>query len=226
MAPDAAPTPAPPAESVVLRPRTTDDMTGLLALFTATRATTGYPVDPLPEVSTGATMAHFVGGAPALEVAAMVACGSGSSSAPPCPSSLSSLDRDNDHDGPGILGHASLRRVPPDATDARVWRQAHGHGGGEGNEKELWGLARLAVHPAAQGRGLGGRLLAWAEERARAEGRRLVLGVLEKDVGAMAVYERRGWRRYGQDAMVGHDGRWWVEYFYEFGGRTGDPVDL
>lgn len=216
MAPDAAPAPAPPAESAVLRPRTADDMTGLLALFTATQAATGYPVDPLPETATGATMAHFVGGAAALEIAAIVACSSSSSSAPP-PSSLSALDRGNDHDWPKILGHASLRRVPSDATEARVWKQAHGNEGGEADE-QLWGLARLAVHPAAQGRGLGGRLLAWAEERARAEGRRLVLGVLEKDVGAMVVYERRGWRRYGQDAMVGRDGRWWVEYFYEFGG--------
>lgn len=224
----AAPTPAAaPVESVVLRPRTAADMAGLLALFAATQAATGYPVDALP--GAGAAMAHFVGGAPALEVAAMVACrggGGGSSSSAPSSSDLdssdsfpSSLDGEDGDARPWILGHASLRRVPAEAAPARAWRRAHDDAGRGGEaEAELWGLARLAVHPAAQGRGLGGRLLAWAEGHARGRGRRLVLGVLEKDGGALAVYERRGWRRFGQDAFVGRDGRCWVEYFYEFGG--------
>ena len=233
MAPDAAPTPSPPAESVVLRPRTADDMAGLLALFKATRVATGYPVDAIPGLATeDAAMAAFVGGAPAaLEVAAMVACRGSDADAPSpssCPSPPSFLGGGPGLERPGtVLGHVSLRRVPADAAEARAWRHHHRAYPGEGGkaqeeeeekgEEELWGLARLAVHPAAQRRGLGGRLLAWAEGYARGRGR-LVLGVLEKDAGAMAVYERRGWRRYGQDAMVGRDGRWWIEYFYEFGG--------
>lgn len=55
-------------------------------------------------------------------------------------------------------------------------------------------LGMIAVTKAAEGRGVGGALLAAAEEWCRDQGyRRLTLNVFENNHGARAVYERRGY---------------------------------
>ena len=51
----------------------------------------------------------------------------------------------------------------------------------------------LAVHPAARGRGIGGRLLAEVERRARERGAsKLTLEVHDANAGAKRLYERFG----------------------------------
>ncbi|MBT1178249.1 GNAT family N-acetyltransferase [Bifidobacterium vespertilionis] len=54
-------------------------------------------------------------------------------------------------------------------------------------------IARLAVTPRLQGRGIGGRLLTDAESRIRAAGGRLA--AVHADRGMFAYYERRGYER-------------------------------
>jgi ribosomal protein S18 acetylase RimI-like enzyme len=59
-------------------------------------------------------------------------------------------------------------------------------------------LYSLAVAPAAAGRGIGGRLLAAAEAAAKARGaEHLRLEVRSDNPSAIALYERRGYRRVG-----------------------------
>ena len=71
-------------------------------------------------------------------------------------------------------------------------------------------LARLysiATAPAARGRGIGGKLLAAAEEAARARGCRGVrLEVRMDNTAAMTLYERAGYRRIGRYAGYYEDG--------------------
>ena len=67
-------------------------------------------------------------------------------------------------------------------------------------------LASLYVDPAAQGAGVGGRLLADAEERIRADGHpRAWLYVYASNGQGRAFYERHGWRRVS--GLVG-EARW------------------
>ncbi|TVY10910.1 GNAT family N-acetyltransferase [Paenibacillus cremeus] len=59
-------------------------------------------------------------------------------------------------------------------------------------------IHRLAVHPALQGRGLGKRLLQFAEEHAKHTGSTSVrLDVYTGNPGAVAIYERAGYREVG-----------------------------
>lgn len=71
-------------------------------------------------------------------------------------------------------------------------------------------LARLysiAAAPAARGRGIGARLLAAAEDAARARGcRTLRLEVRVDNDAAVALYERSGYRRIGGYAGYYEDG--------------------
>lgn len=65
-------------------------------------------------------------------------------------------------------------------------------------------LVSLFVDPAMQGKGVGVRLVEEAMSWGRANGKRLVLVVLDKDVGAIRMYEKMEWERL--------DG---IEYYYE-----------
>ena len=75
-------------------------------------------------------------------------------------------------------------------------------------------LAGLYVDPAAQGAGVGGRMLADAEERLRAAGvRRAWLWVFAANAHGRAFYERRGWAAVG--APTEHEGWAAPAYRYE-----------
>ena len=52
-------------------------------------------------------------------------------------------------------------------------------------------LEHLYVHPSAQGRGVGRRLIAWAQQTAPAG---LDLWVFQRNTRARALYEAHGWR--------------------------------
>jgi ribosomal protein S18 acetylase RimI-like enzyme len=65
-------------------------------------------------------------------------------------------------------------------------------------------LETIAVDPEQQGRGVGGRLLAFAEERARAAGLAEVrLYTNEKMTGNLAFYARHGYRETHRDVQQG-----------------------
>ncbi|WP_084046618.1 GNAT family N-acetyltransferase [Deinococcus hopiensis] len=61
-------------------------------------------------------------------------------------------------------------------------------------------LIDLAVHPQAQGRGLGTLTLKWLQTRARAEGHPLVLRVM-RDNPAVRLYAREGFRVWGEEGL-------------------------
>jgi predicted GNAT family N-acyltransferase len=66
-------------------------------------------------------------------------------------------------------------------------------------------LGRLAVAPAARGRGLASRLIAESEARAREFGAARI--VLAAQTGALGLYERLGYAPYGErfmDAGIEH----------------------
>jgi len=68
-------------------------------------------------------------------------------------------------------------------------------------------LYSIAVAPEAQGLGLGARLLGAAERAARRRGRRVLgLEVRVDNPAAIALYERRGYRRVGRRARYYADG--------------------
>jgi GNAT superfamily N-acetyltransferase len=90
-----------------------------------------------------------------------------------------------------LLGHLSLHAT--DASRARPqWCEALGVGA-----EALAVVSRFFVSPEARGRGIGGELIARAEEHAERHAARLVLDVAEHNRDAIAFYERRGWTRVG-----------------------------
>lgn len=73
-------------------------------------------------------------------------------------------------------------------------------------EVERCYLRSLAVEPRAQGRGLGTRLITWAERLLAAEGcDHVVLGVEDDNDRARVLYERLGYQP--SDGTVTDDGR-------------------
>lgn len=67
-------------------------------------------------------------------------------------------------------------------------------------------VSRLLVAPAARRRGLARALLNRVVEASVARGRRTVLDVVTRDVGAIALYEACGWRVLGDHTMSMRDG--------------------
>jgi ribosomal protein S18 acetylase RimI-like enzyme len=69
-------------------------------------------------------------------------------------------------------------------------------------------LQFLAVVPEAQGRGIGGALLAWMEREARgAKERNLWVAASEINTGAIRLYERFGFRQIATLDDLAWDGR-------------------
>jgi GNAT superfamily N-acetyltransferase len=96
-------------------------------------------------------------------------------------------------DAAELVGHVLLARVPDDDPLVPVlpWAMA-----------EVAEVKRLFVVPAARRRRVGATLLETASARARALGLAPVLEVLGRDVGAIALYERLGWRHLGQRSAI------------------------
>lgn len=75
-----------------------------------------------------------------------------------------------------------------------------------------WEVRRLFVAPAGRGRGAAAALMGAAESHARTSGRPARLEVVHLGRDAIALYERRGWRRTGDyvadwTAADGHPAR-------------------
>lgn len=102
---------------------------------------------------------------------------------------------------PEIIGHVAMRR----GDHYRVWpawREATGV-----PDDRLAVLCRLFVSPTAQARGIGSALIQQVSAHAAAEGLELVLDADRANHGVLDYYDRRGWRRVGEDVLTLEDGR-------------------
>ena len=108
-----------------------------------------------------------------------------------------------------LVGTVTLRARPthdyaPDEVAGRVTWGAPG--ATEANGATIRYMNRLAVHPALQGTGLGGRLMTASEEEARAAGAAaLRFDVLAVNAPLVGWYERRGARACGRRRHSGKD---------------------
>jgi ribosomal protein S18 acetylase RimI-like enzyme len=87
-----------------------------------------------------------------------------------------------------VLGHIAI--ATPGQETAGPWSADTGRPIGQAVE-----ITRLFVADAAQGRSVGRRLLDEACAAARHQDRHPVLGVLDHNRAAIALYDRAGWRR-------------------------------
>jgi GNAT superfamily N-acetyltransferase len=98
-----------------------------------------------------------------------------------------------------VVGHAALCR--PSAGDEAPGRWAATgtpeRPGRRGDVADPVVVSRLFVSPAARGLGIGAALLDHVRGEAVAAGLHAVLDVLSTDTGAVALYERLGWRHLG-----------------------------
>ncbi|KAK8001482.1 hypothetical protein PG991_013704 [Apiospora marii] len=213
---------------IAIVPRTADDLAALARIFEATFEASGYPVEGPPALDPAAAPAlvEYFSGPPAQERGGFVAVEDSetrraTTTTEQCYSS-SSAQTPTSPPRRKVLGHVSLRRVDPHSIEARLWNAFRREppttvptSPAAADSCCLWGVSRLAIDPAAQKRGVGGRLMDYVEQEARHAGKTLVLGVLHKDVAAIRMYERRGWVRFGQEeGFAGRDGRLWTMYYY------------
>jgi GNAT superfamily N-acetyltransferase len=85
-----------------------------------------------------------------------------------------------------VAGHAEIQdasKHPPVVTESLVPLSAHA------------AFVSLFVDPKFQGKGIGAKLTNEAVAWGKANGKRLVLIVLDKDVAATRMYEKLGWER-------------------------------
>jgi GNAT superfamily N-acetyltransferase len=88
-----------------------------------------------------------------------------------------------------LVGHAELQEAS--GLNPLVTASLTSHG----PISSFAALVSLFVDPTLQGKGIGARLVEEAIAKARAQGKRLVLIVLDKDKAAIRMYERMGWER-------------------------------
>ena len=99
-------------------------------------------------------------------------------------------------EGDAILGHVALSRIDR-ARSGSPWREALAV-----PVERRAVVSRFFVSTRARGRGIGGALMARAEEHAAARGLHLVLDVATHNGEAIGFYERRGWRRVGTGELA------------------------
>lgn len=100
-----------------------------------------------------------------------------------------------------IIGHVAMSSAAEkDDVAVKLWRQLHDR------IDDIAVLERLFVDPEARGRGVADALMQAVVEDCRARGLRVVLFALEKDQGAMRLYEKVGWARFGTQRYCYGDG--------------------
>lgn len=178
-----------PEAKIELRQRSRSDLPRLLDIITAVHAETGYPVDgPF-------CFEAFLDPPPDQLLHAITAV-----------LTPAAADQQQDADGEQqhpIAGHAMIMSPSAGAGAGGVLNpasRAHLERGGTMEDHAV--LSRFFVDPAAQARGVGSVLLQEATAWAGREGRRLVLVVLEKDDGAVRLYDRAGWVRVGEHVFT------------------------
>lgn len=90
-----------------------------------------------------------------------------------------------------VVGHVAVSR-PANDEAVSLWAKEVAEEG-----KPIATLARLFVLPEARRQAVGERLVRAATDYARQLDLRLVLDVMAKDVSAIRLYERLGWRKFG-----------------------------
>lgn len=111
----------------------------------------------------------------------------------------------------------------------RAWVDHHHHhhpGGGGGGSRDAARavvVARFFVRRDARRLGLGRRLVERACAWARDRGMVVVMNVMSKDVDAMRLYERIGFRRIGEGEYQVRPGEVCLQYFYVY--ENGLPAD-
>lgn len=108
-----------------------------------------------------------------------------------------------------IVGHVSVTRPMSVYSAAQMWKRTP-----EGVNDNVAAVVRLFVLGTIRGQSLGRKLMIAASDYAEHEGLRLVLDVLEKDHGAIAFYERLGWKRIGEAMYNAGDAGHWKEFCY------------
>ncbi|MEV7143245.1 GNAT family N-acetyltransferase [Streptomyces tauricus] len=99
------------------------------------------------------------------------------------------------------VGHIAISQ--PNGEDAvTLWLKQ-----GNGSEQKTAVLARLFVVRDVRRMAVGERLVRAASEYAERMGIRLVLDVMAKDVAAIRLYERLGWRKLGRTNHTFGDGQ-------------------
>lgn len=164
-----------PGAKIEVRQRERSDIPRLHDILTAVYAETGYPVDG------PSSFGAFLDPPPEHLLYAITAV-------------LTPADQDADGKEHAIAGHAMI--MSPSAGVLNPASKAHLERGGTMENHAV--LSRFFVSPAVQARGIGSILLQEATAWARREGKRLVLVVLEKDEGAIRLYDRAGWVRVGE----------------------------
>jgi ribosomal protein S18 acetylase RimI-like enzyme len=103
-----------------------------------------------------------------------------------------------------VRRHAPLRRVPRAALFLMVFHSA-------GFSADELYLETMAVHPRAQGNGLGGTMLRFADAEARRRGRRsLSLYCIRDNTRAHALYRRSGYEDVRREDL------WWCAWVLGF----------
>lgn len=164
---------------IELRQRERSDIPRLHDIITAVHAETGYPVDG------PSCFEAFLDPPPDQLLHAITAV-------------LVPADQDADGEQHPIAGHAMI--MSPSAGVLNPASKVHLERGGTMENHAV--LSRFFVNPAAQARGIGSKMLEEATAWAEREGRRLVLVVLEKDEGAIRLYDRAGWVRVGEHVFT------------------------
>jgi GNAT superfamily N-acetyltransferase len=104
-------------------------------------------------------------------------------------------------------GHSTIVvAVDDDGTvlGCATYLAEHHHPDAEHDDPDAATFRYFAVAPAAQGRGVGGQIVRWLIDRARADGKaRLRIHTLTMMDGAMRLYERLGFER-----DPSHDEQW------------------
>jgi GNAT superfamily N-acetyltransferase len=182
----------PTPTNIRIRPRLPTDLSSCASLLARVYEKDRYPVQGVSNAieflsSPDTTLGSWV---------AVTESEATSDSAPPG----ASPNNDNQDGNLSILAHISLSLPPPTSTDPAVvlWRSQ--------NSQPVAVLERLFVDPTARGQGLAEKLMRTVTEEAGKRGLRCVLFALVKDVGAMRLYERVGWKKFGREMYGYEDG--------------------
>lgn len=166
-----------PEANVELRQRKPSDLPILHEILTAVHAKTGYPVDG------PSSFDAFLDPPPDQVLHTIVA--------------VLAAPESNGEVEHAIVGHAMIMSPTAGGGSAlNLASRVHLEGGGTMGDHAV--VSRLFVNPDAEARGIGAKMLEEAVAWGRREGKRLVLVVLEKDEGAIRLYDRAGWVRVGE----------------------------
>lgn len=159
---------------IELRQRQRSDLPRLHDIITAVYEQTGYPVD-------GPSCFEDFLDPPSDQVLYTITA------------VLKPTDPETENEQP-IAGHAMI--MSPSSGALNMASKVHLQRGGTMENHAV--LSRFFVNPAVQARGIGSKMLEEATAWGRRERKRLVLIVLEKDEGAIRLYDRAGWVRVGE----------------------------